>query len=132
MVGAPFFENERAFVEIYYVIPSILVSDFIIITKARLYNTSAGSKSKAKEDAVLKFLFITDMQFYKGTTFTSFFVCIHWKYLFWVPLFSFTLLKIILSLLTYYILRKIEKLRSREITYFVRHFDFSIVDIVLL
>lgn len=132
MVGAPFFENERAFVEIYYAIPSILVSDFIIITKARLYNTSAGSKSKAKEDAVLKFLFITDMQFYKGTTFTSFFVCIHWKYLFWVPLFSFTLLKIILSLLTYYILRKIEKLRSREITYFVRHFDFSIVDIVLL
>lgn len=48
------------------------MSDFIIITKAHLYNTSAVSKSKAKQDAVLKSLFITDMRFYKGTTFTFF------------------------------------------------------------
>ena len=38
-----FFQNERTFVEIYHVIPSILVLNFIIIKKARLYDTSAGS-----------------------------------------------------------------------------------------
>ena len=43
VLGVPFFENERAFVDIYYVILSILVSDFVIIKKARLYDTSAGS-----------------------------------------------------------------------------------------
>ena len=53
-------------------------------------------KNKAKQDAVLKFLFITDMWFYKGTTFTSSFVLIHWKYLL-TPLFSYTFVNALYS-----------------------------------